>query len=480
VGNGWIDYGGFSGSVASDTCFVSSGDYSGHPILRPSAETEVQPVLIVVCNDTSGLVRAVNANASDFLGVWVNAGTNLYVDGFGAASMAPQNAALSTTVTADTVFWIEYVVASGTGTLTAKVYDSASVYIDTVNAAVLTSMGGPAATPLATISGTTTTGEMLVPGYVGIASLSSSHYSRVLIYDANPPSTTLSASPSTFVPQTDGNVITLTGVGTSWTSTNPTFTLAATGYGVSITGQAIISDTSVTITVNAGSVGVITITDPSTGDTCTLSAATLNYGMIGDSWAAYYASQLGTDLAILLGRPVSINDRGLSGTQTSDWLPSGSYLPAAVTSIVASGCTFVNFMLGTNDSRTASNISASTYQANLEAIFAYLIANGLKVIVHYSSYVVPGGSWDANSDVLLQSYHPVIDGLVDGVNIFQGDRQLYQFMQANTLDLYDGVHPGSTGITVVALLQAAAAARAMTFSPRGLIANQSMNGGFGE
>lgn len=91
---------------------------------------------------------------------------------------------------------------------------------------------------------------------------------------ANP--TALSASPGAISPGSTGNLITLTGLGTSWvagTPGSPTFTLSG-GLGASITAQTVGNSTSAIITVTAGTeTGTLTITDPSTNNTVTLSVS---------------------------------------------------------------------------------------------------------------------------------------------------------------------------------------------------------------
>lgn len=85
-----------------------------------------------------------------------------------------------------------------------------------------------------------------------------------------PPGSPLAAGVAELLQHSTGNVVTLTGVGTTWLSSAPTFQLSG-GTGASITAQSIISDTSATITVSAGSaVATLTITDPSTGGTDTI------------------------------------------------------------------------------------------------------------------------------------------------------------------------------------------------------------------
>ena len=83
-------------------------------------------------------------------------------------------------------------------------------------------------------------------------------------------------SPTSLILGSTGNLVTLTGIGTSWTPGtpgSPTFTLTSTGTGASITAQTVASTTSATLTITAGTAGVITITDPGTGATATINVA---------------------------------------------------------------------------------------------------------------------------------------------------------------------------------------------------------------
>jgi hypothetical protein len=88
---------------------------------------------------------------------------------------------------------------------------------------------------------------------------------------------TLAVSPTSVVQSSTGLTLTLTGVGTSWTSGtpgSPTFTASAG----TITAQTVTSATSATLTYNspAASASPVTITDPSTGATASLTIATSN------------------------------------------------------------------------------------------------------------------------------------------------------------------------------------------------------------
>ncbi len=82
------------------------------------------------------------------------------------------------------------------------------------------------------------------------------------------------ASPTSIVQNSTGNTISITGTNTSWTAGtpgSPTFALSG-GSGASITSQSVTDATHATVTIAAGStVGTLTITDPNSGATTTLS-----------------------------------------------------------------------------------------------------------------------------------------------------------------------------------------------------------------
>lgn len=89
------------------------------------------------------------------------------------------------------------------------------------------------------------------------------------------------ASPNVVAAGSVGDVITITGLGTSWTPGtpgSPIFTLSSTGTGASKTAQTVTSATAATITITAGTVGIITVTDPSTGATATLNVILASQG----------------------------------------------------------------------------------------------------------------------------------------------------------------------------------------------------------
>lgn len=83
--------------------------------------------------------------------------------------------------------------------------------------------------------------------------------------------TSLAVAPNIVAPGSTGNVITLTGVNTAWT-TGTVFTLTNNGStAAAITAQNVTSGTSATVTVSAGSTsGSFYITDPSTSNNATV------------------------------------------------------------------------------------------------------------------------------------------------------------------------------------------------------------------
>lgn len=88
-----------------------------------------------------------------------------------------------------------------------------------------------------------------------------------------PVSGSLTASSSTILQNTTGNVINLTCTGCTWspgTPGTPTFTV--TGSGVAITAQQVLTSTTATVTLSAGiPVGPLAINDPVTGNSAILS-----------------------------------------------------------------------------------------------------------------------------------------------------------------------------------------------------------------
>jgi hypothetical protein len=142
------------------------------------------------------------------------------------------------------------------------------------------------------------------------------------VYQATGDVDTFAISPTSVTASSTGNAITVTGTGTAWTAGtpgSPTFT-ASTG---TITGQVVASTTSGTLTYNAPASGPVTIKDPSTGLTATLTITG------GQSMAA--APSTSTN-----GQTVTYT---LTGTGTS-WLTGTTFSISGVTgaSITSQSC----------------------------------------------------------------------------------------------------------------------------------------------
>lgn len=192
--------------------------------------------------------------------------------------------------------------------------------------------------------------------------------------------------------------------------------------------------------------------------------APLVIGYIGDSITAGGApTGVPTILKMLRKeRQVSINNQGIGGTTTTDWIPAGSILGPAKTAFAGAGVTYVSIMLGTNDAKTLVATSAATVASNISSICSNLIASGYKVILNQASAMVPGsfGEWDEASPGRLQAYWAALVPLCNGTTILQGDNLAFQYFGEHPQELVDGVHPSSTGNQSFAQLWASAFDRA--------------------
>lgn len=186
----------------------------------------------------------------------------------------------------------------------------------------------------------------------------------------------------------------------------------------------------------------------------TYTSPVLNLGFIGDSITAGTGATVSAPancaltLAKILGQSVSVTNRGLTGTTTTDWLPSGTLLGPAITALSAARVTVVEIMLGANDAKIANGVIAAIVRANLLSISNTLVSAGFTVIINYPLYLVPGSIgnlWNGASDTLIQSYGTQIDSIVNGTTILQGDRLGYPYFAEHQAELNDGVHPNDAG-----------------------------------
>jgi lysophospholipase L1-like esterase len=175
-------------------------------------------------------------------------------------------------------------------------------------------------------------------------------------------------------------------------------------------------------------------------------------GLIGDSITVEQNQSFWTNAqAAYLYRTVTVDNQGIGGTTSGDWIPTNplGYYTAAAASFTSAGNTWTSITLGMNDALTARGpIAASAYKANVAAICAAEVAAGRKVLLNQPTYGSPGATDFANNatpDLLVQ-YSAAIDQLVDNVNIFRGDRQSYLQVANNASAWLDfGIHPSPAG-----------------------------------
>lgn len=121
---------------------------------------------------------------------------------------------------------------------------------------------------------------------------------------------------------TSGNVIALTGFGTSWTTGtpgSPTFALSGCAT-ASITAQTVTSATAATITVTAGTTDcTVTVTDPNDSATATFAVHTpQTYYVRPDGGSRYSTNEV-------YGGCNGMADAAYPGTTTETWLPNHAY-----------------------------------------------------------------------------------------------------------------------------------------------------------
>ncbi len=153
------------------------------------------------------------------------------------------------------------------------------------------------------------------------------------------------------------------------------------------------------------------------------------------------------------GMSVSGVNRGISGTTSTDWIPTSGtgYYTAAKAAAIAAGATLVHIMLGTNDAATGTSTSQATYQANLSAICVDLVSAGLTPVLTYPPY-----STVSRSPTLLLAYQTAINNLVDGSTILLGAIKTWDLFQVIPADTTDGIHPNTAGVQDMAVQWAAA------------------------
>jgi hypothetical protein len=174
-----------------------------------------------------------------------------------------------------------------------------------------------------------------------------------------PTSGSLAASPTTALEGSTGNVVTLTCVGCTWTPGtpgSPTFTLSG-GTGASITAQHVLTATTATVTITAGTAsGPLAVNDPVTGNSALLSIPVASFTVsptflingstgntvtltgVNTAWTSGTVFTVSGVAAAITGQSVpsttsatlTMNAGGTSGTATITDPSTGNTLPLPV------------------------------------------------------------------------------------------------------------------------------------------------------
>lgn len=136
-------------------------------------------------------------------------------------------------------------------------------------------------------------------------------------------------------------------------------------------------------------------------------------------------------------------NEAVSGTQSHSWADAtpGDALNLAAIAFAASGVTNVVIMLGAND--PGQGTTNANYKSNMQTITSYLFANvpTLKYINLMSPLWQNGGN-----NIFLEGYAAQLPSVANGSTIFNTiPLDGYNYFQANTAQLCDGLHPGTQG-----------------------------------
>ena len=291
-------------------------------------------------------------------------------------------------------------------------------------------------------------------------------------------SSSISLSPTSAAGSTINQTVTITGIGTSFTGSP--FTISGS-FRSNLQSQTVSSGTAGSITLDPGVYGNgnITVTDTGSSSTATLTVTapvngSANVGYIGDSITASDVNDtfgalcgyVNTRLNSLGYTTAHTLCKGLDGASTQTWLPSGSYLNAALAAFTGAGMVsgdLVHIMLGTNDARPSTSESRSTltptqHFANMSLIVAAVVAYGFKVIITKPIWTWPYANqgfnnaeiWPYNCNALYGQYFAQDITLCDGVNVFIGDTAAYEYAQQNPSTFLQstgtapGIHPANS------------------------------------
>jgi lysophospholipase L1-like esterase len=239
----------------------------------------------------------------------------------------------------------------------------------------------------------------------------------------------------------------------TWTDTTPT-------AGVTYFYRVIATDAAAQTATSNYAVGRTTVTP-----TPFISASTVRMGFVGTSITAGFNNTTSPPSLLKAsleadGRSVTISNQGQAGSQTSDWQSGGTYANNALVafgSVLQAG-DYVHVELGTNDG--ANRVTAATFQTRLTNVIGWITGAGYKTILSYSLWMKTGltANYDDTADDLLIQYQAVIDGLVNGTTVRQGDRAAFVYFAQHPSELSatDGVHTTDTGAASLAAMWKAA------------------------
>ena len=296
---------------------------------------------------------------------------------------------------------------------------------------------------------------------------------------------TLKAVPNTPLYINSTVTITLTGGGAAaWVTTPPTFTIAhptpsnSAATAISIVGQTITGQQSGTLTLNTGSfVGSVTITDPTVANStyvlyvskpverwCAIGDSIMqspNGAQLVNSFKIQSAYWVGKSLMMspAYGKEAIVNNMGVNGTATANWISTGTAFASQMPSIVAENPNRIWIMLGANDSTAV--VTQATYLANMTSIINYLIAN-TTALIHLIGPIPRFDAANATTMPFLNQYNNPVTGIatlpaINPARVFYDNATSQAIFTsfAGRPELFcaggvvDGLHPGDIGMPLL-------------------------------
>lgn len=156
---------------------------------------------------------------------------------------------------------------------------------------------------------------------------------------------------------------------------------------------------------------------------------------------------------------VTISNAAIGGTTSAQWVTGSSNLNGAITQFTTAanalptgGKVYLQICFGINDASTTSRLSVATWTSNMQNMIAGLKAASIPklagILIHQSFFAVPNGvnaNYDEACLALVIQYNAAIPSLTDGVTVFIGDTQSYEFFAFNPTLMGDKLHPNAAG-----------------------------------